>query len=70
MELLYPRYKRIFDAVHAVGAMAEWHSCGNVTDLVEGFVQAGLDVVDMGQPGVTDLSEMARRYRGAWRFAR
>jgi hypothetical protein len=64
MDLFHLRYKRIFDAVHAAGADAEWHSCGNITDLIEGFVRAGVDVINLGQPRATDLAEVARRYRG------
>jgi uroporphyrinogen decarboxylase len=62
MEFLYPRYRRIFDAIHAAGGNAAWHSCGNVTELIEGFVAAGADLIDMGQPRATDLSQIARRY--------
>ncbi len=63
MEVFHPRYKRIFDAIHGAGCDAIWHSCGNITDLAEGFVRAGADLIDAGQPRTMDAAQVARRYR-------
>ena len=67
-DLFLPRYKRIFDAVHAAGADAIWHSCGNITDLTEGFIQAGVDLIDAGQPRSMDGRQVAARYRNRAAF--
>ncbi|MCL5408642.1 MAG: uroporphyrinogen decarboxylase family protein [Candidatus Omnitrophica bacterium] len=39
-----------------------YHSCGNVMDLVEGFIEAGIDILNPLQPEAMDIFELKRRY--------
>ncbi len=39
-----------------------YHSCGNVTDLIDGLIEAGVDILDPCQPEAMDIFELKRRY--------
>ncbi|MCS6969754.1 MAG: uroporphyrinogen decarboxylase family protein [Planctomycetota bacterium] len=42
-----PREKRIVDAIHAAGARAKLHICGNITKLLPHIATLGVDVLDV-----------------------
>jgi MtaA/CmuA family methyltransferase len=42
-----PYEKRIFDAVHAKGALTRLHICGNTTRLLPDIVTSGADIIDL-----------------------
>lgn len=68
MDFFYPRYRRLYDRMHHYGYDVWLHSCGNVRELVEGFIRAGADVVNLQQPRALGIEEMGRRYRGRITF--
>jgi hypothetical protein len=68
MDFFFPRYKRIFDAMHAAGCDVWVHSCGKVNEIVEGYIRAGVNVVNLQQPRALGIEEMGRRYRGRIAF--
>ena len=68
MDFFHPRYKRIFDAMHEAGCDVWVHSCGKVNDIVEGYIQAGVNVVNLQQPRALGIDEMAERYAGRIAF--
>ncbi|MFZ2655567.1 MAG: uroporphyrinogen decarboxylase family protein [Victivallales bacterium] len=39
-----------------------YHSCGNVTDMIDGFLEAGIDILDPCQPEAMDIFALKRRY--------
>jgi len=41
-----PRYRRMFEAIHAGGAVAWLHSCGMMLELVPDLIDIGLDVLN------------------------
>jgi uroporphyrinogen decarboxylase len=59
-----PSYERMFSKVKQAGKHVWLHSCGNVIDLLDDFMELGLDVLDPIQPQALDLDELARRYKG------
>lgn len=59
-----PRYKTLFDAIHAHGWHVMLHSCGRVNDLVPRLVELGVDVLNMQQPRAYGLVEFGERFRG------
>ena len=63
MDLFFPRYKRIFDAMHEAGCDVWVHSCGKVNEIIEGYVRAGVDVVNLQQPRALGIEEIGSRYR-------
>jgi hypothetical protein len=44
-----PRYKAIFDAIHACGWHVILHSCGRINQFVPLFIDLGVDVLNMQQ---------------------
>ncbi|MBQ9031237.1 MAG: methyltransferase [Parasporobacterium sp.] len=45
-EMILPSLKKVVDAVHAMGMIFEFHSCGNIETLVPLIVKAGADLWD------------------------
>jgi hypothetical protein len=68
MDFFFPRYKRIFDAMHAWGCDVWVHSCGRVNEIIEGYIRAGVNVVNLQQPRALGIEEIGRRYRGRIAF--
>jgi uroporphyrinogen decarboxylase len=59
-----PRYRRLFDAVHAHGWHIILHSCGRINRLVPRLIELGVDVFNMQQPQAYGLVEFGREFRG------
>jgi hypothetical protein len=68
MDFFYPRYKRLFDAMHEYGFDVWVHSCGKVNEIIEGYIKAGVDVVNLQQPRALGIEEIGRRYSGRIAF--
>jgi len=68
MDFFFPRYSRIFDAMHAAGCDVWVHSCGKVNEIIEGYIRAGADIVNLCQPRALGIEEIGRRYRGRISF--
>jgi hypothetical protein len=68
MDFFYPRYKRLFDAMHSYGFDVWVHSCGKVNEIIEGYIRAGVDVVNLQQPRALGIEQIGRRYRGRIAF--
>jgi hypothetical protein len=68
MDFFFPRYKKIFDTMHASGCDVWVHSCGKVNEIVEGYIQAGVNVVNLQQPRALGIEEMGERYQGRITF--
>jgi len=58
-ELIQPREKRLVHAIQEMGAYVKLHICGNITHLLPGIADLGVDILD-----VDHLVDMAR-VRGA-----
>ena len=46
-EWVWPREKRLVEAIHAMGARVKLHICGNITHLLPGIARLGIDVLDV-----------------------
>ncbi|MHC4871738.1 MAG: uroporphyrinogen decarboxylase family protein [Planctomycetota bacterium] len=46
-KMIQPREKKIVDAIHEAGAYAKLHICGNITHLLPGIADLGIDVLDV-----------------------
>jgi hypothetical protein len=68
IDFFLPRYKRLFDAMHAGGYDVWVHSCGKVNEIVEGYIGAGVNVVNLQQPRALGIRAMGDRYRGRIAF--
>lgn len=63
-EFFAPRYRQIFDAIHACGWHVILHSCGRINALVPGLLELGVDVLNMQQSRSYGLVEFGRQFRG------
>jgi uroporphyrinogen-III decarboxylase len=45
-----PQFKRIVDAVHELGALVEFHNCGNNQYLTDEFLEIGVDICQLPMP--------------------
>ncbi len=68
-EYFTPRYRRIFDAIHACGWHVILHSCGRINDFVPTFIDLGVDVLNMQQTLNYGLEQFGRQFRGKVCFA-
>lgn len=68
-EFFRPRYQRIFDEVHKAGWHVWLHSCGKITDVVDGLIDVGVDVLELQQPSVFGIKEFGQRFAGRVCFA-
>lgn len=60
----FPRYKRIFGAIHEAGWHVWMHSCGKINKALPGLIEAGCDVINMQQPRTNGIGEIGRRFAG------
>jgi len=62
--LMHSRWARIWEAAKAInpGIRIWYHSDGNITDLVDDLVDAGLDILNPLQPECLDTDEIHRRH--------
>jgi len=62
------RYARIFKAAHDAGMLTFLHSCGYIVDILEGLIEAGLDVIHMDQQQNMGLELLGKRFGGRLTF--
>jgi len=63
-EIFKPRYKKQFDYAHSLGLHVWFHCCGNIEAIVGDFHEIGVDVMNISQPNVVDISKVSRELRG------
>lgn len=67
-DFFFPRYKKLFDIMHAGGQDVWVHSCGKVNEIIQGFIDAGADAINLQQPRALGIEEIGQRYRGKITF--
>ena len=60
-EVLLPSYKRMVDAVHELGMIYQFHSCGKVDMYIPDLVEIGIDAWDSAQT-CNDLAGIKAKY--------
>ncbi len=60
----FPRYKRLFAAVHECGWFVWMHSCGKINKAIPALIEAGVDVLNMQQPRANGIEEIGRAFAG------
>lgn len=63
-----PRLARIFAAVRQAGMDVFFHSCGDVSTVLEDLREAGVQAFNPFQPEVMNVEETARRFAGRMAF--
>lgn len=67
-EFLYPEIRRMYKAVKDAGKYVFIHSCGDVDELFDDLVDAGLDCFNPFQPEVMDTEALMKQYKGRLSF--
>ncbi len=65
---ILPQLKRMYAAVRQAGKFVFIHSCGDVDELFDDLIEAGLDCFNPFQPEVMDVFTLLERYRGQLAF--
>jgi uroporphyrinogen decarboxylase len=67
-EYILPQLKRMYGKVRDAGKFVMIHSCGNVDELFDDLVDAGLNCFNPFQPEVMDIHKILPAYRGRLAF--
>lgn len=61
-KILKPFYKILADEIHSLGMFFFVHSCGLVYDIIEDFIEAGVDVLQFDQPELSGSDVLAGEF--------
>ncbi len=67
-QFLKPLYRTLIQEAHRHGMHVWLHSCGNISSILEDFIEIGLDVIHPIQVGTMDLEDTARQFGGRISF--
>lgn len=67
-EFILPQLRRIYQAVHEHGNYVFIHSCGDVDELFDDLIDAGVNCFNPFQPEVMNVFELMEQYRGRLAF--
>jgi uroporphyrinogen decarboxylase len=67
-EFIYPVLKRMYGVVRRAGKFVMIHSCGDVDELFDDLIAAGLNCFNPFQPEVMNVYDLLPRYRGRLAF--
>ncbi|MCD6308365.1 MAG: hypothetical protein J7M24_05140, partial [Candidatus Latescibacteria bacterium] len=62
------RYRALVKRYHEHGYHFMLHSCGRINDLVDSFIDVGVDVMNMQQPRAYGIDEIGERFAGRIAF--
>jgi hypothetical protein len=60
-KIIKPHTKRVYDAIHAAGALVNQHSCGKIDEVFGDMVEIGADIFNPCQP-CNDLAGLKIKY--------
>jgi uroporphyrinogen decarboxylase len=67
-EFIYPQLRRMYAVVREAGKFVMIHSCGDVDELFDDLLAAGLSCFNPFQPEVMDVRRLLTEYRGRLAF--
>jgi uroporphyrinogen decarboxylase len=67
-EFIQPQIKRMYATVRNAGKFVMIHSCGDVDELFDDLIEAGLNSFNPFQPEVMDIWTILPKYRGRLTF--
>lgn len=59
-----PRYQWLFDRAHEMGLDVYFHSCGYIQDILDDFIDMGVDLMNISQPNLYDIEALGQQYGG------
>jgi len=63
-EVFKPRYEKQFAYAHDCGLDVFFHTCGNVPEIIPDLIEAGVDMLNLGQPDIIGIEELGRQFGG------
>ena len=63
-EFFQPFYKRLYHQAHEYGMLTLLHSCGHISELLDGLIEAELDVIQMDQQQNMGVDYLAENFGG------
>lgn len=63
-EIYYPLYKKMFHVAHERGLDTMSHTCGHIVDILDMYIDSGLDVIQMDQQDNMGLEVLNARFTG------
>ena len=63
-QLYKPSYAKIIEKAHSRGLHVHIHCCGQILDLIEDFIEIGMDVVQLDQQDNMGIENLSKRYKG------
>jgi uroporphyrinogen decarboxylase len=63
-----PRYARVYTCARELGMLTFLHSCGHIVDILDDFIDAGLQVIQMDQQENMGIDLLAERFGGRIAF--
>ena len=63
-EFFKPKYARVYGFAREQGMLTFLHSCGHIAELLDDFIDAGLQVIQMDQQENMGVQELAGRFGG------
>ena len=67
-EFFKPRYAALISAAHELGMHTWLHSDGKINELIEEFIDVGLDVIEVNSPRTVGIEDISQSYRGRIAF--
>jgi uroporphyrinogen decarboxylase len=69
VEIFKPRYIKQFKVIHDNGMDVYFHCCGKVYPFIQDFIDMGVDILNLGQPGLNDIKKVGLEFGGKVCFA-
>ena len=67
-EIFKPRFQQLCGAAHSRGLSVWFHSCGHVTEALEDWAEAGIDVCQFDQPELHGIDHLSKNFGGRMHF--
>ena len=67
-EIFKPCFEQLCGAAHSRGLSVWFHSCGYVTDVLEDWVEAGINVCQFDQLEIHDINHLSENFGGRMHF--
>ena len=67
-EFFKPHYKDLFERAHSMDMAVRLHSDGKINELIEEFIDIGLDLIEINSPRTLGMDAVCERFRGRIAF--
>ncbi len=63
-EIFKPEYKRVIDKAHECEMDVRFHTDGKINDILEDFIELGIDILNIHQPRLVGIDEVSKIAQG------